>query len=166
MYFKTPCDQAIAILSVAAVLVLLLGEIDLSLAAVAYACSAIMAIVSVCQGWNVGSAILAALVAGALIGLINGFFVAGLRVPSFIVTLAGSIGYAGLLLVVMGAQTTLVVRDPFIRALAPTYLPAGWGWGLPLCVWVYMLWGFGITKNGDRKLTFPSNIQPNWFYNC
>ena len=130
----------IAILSIAAVLVLLLGEIDLSLAAVAYACSAIMATLSVYQGWGAGWAILAALAAGALIGLINGIFVAVLRVPSFIVTLAGSIGYAGLLLVVMGAQTTLVVRDPFIRALAPTYLPAGWGWGLPLlCLGLYAL---------------------------
>lgn len=139
----------IAILSVAAVLVLLLGEIDLSLAAVAYACSAIMATVSVYQGWNAGWAILAALVAGALIGLINGFFVAVLRVPSFIVTLAGSIGYAGLLLVVMGAQTTLVVRDPFIRALAPTYLPAGWGWGLPLlCLGLYAL---GVWYDQKRR---------------
>jgi D-xylose transport system permease protein len=139
----------IGILSVAAVLVLLLGEIDLSLAAVAYACSAIMATVSVYQGWNAGWAILAALVAGALIGLINGFFVAVLRVPSFIVTLAGSIGYAGLLLVVMGAQTTLVVRDPFIRALAPTYLPAGWGWGLPLlCLGLYAL---GVWYDQKRR---------------
>ncbi|NJR40795.1 MAG: hypothetical protein HC781_20615 [Leptolyngbyaceae cyanobacterium CSU_1_4] len=96
----------IAILSVAAVLVLLLGEIDLSLAAVAYACSAIMATVSVYQNWNAGWAILAAIGAGAVIGLINGFFVAVLRVPSFIVTLAGSIGYAGLLLVVQ-----LIVAD-------------------------------------------------------
>jgi len=139
----------IAILSVAAVLVLLLGEIDLSLAAVAYACSAIMATLSVYQGWGAGWAILAALTVGALIGLINGFFVAVLRVPSFIVTLAGSIGYAGLLLVVMGAQTTLVVRDPFIRALAPTYLPAGWGWGLPLlCLGLYAL---GIWYNQKRR---------------
>jgi D-xylose transport system permease protein len=139
----------IAILSVAAVLVLLLGEIDLSLAAVAYACSAIMATVSVYQNWNAGWAILAALVAGAVIGLVNGFFVAVLRVPSFIVTLAGSIGYAGLLLVVMGAQTTLVVRDPFIRALAPTYLPAGWGWGLPLlCLGLYAL---GVWYDQKRR---------------
>jgi D-xylose transport system permease protein len=139
----------IGILSVAAVLVLLLGEIDLSLAAVAQSCAAIMATVSVYQNWNAGMAILAALLAGAVIGLINGFFIAVLRVPSFIVTLAGSIGYAGLLLVVMGRQTTLVVRDPFIRALAPTYLPAGWGWGLPLlCLALYAA---GVWYNYKRR---------------
>jgi D-xylose transport system permease protein len=140
---------AIGILSVAAVLVLLLGEIDLSLAAVAQSCAAIMATVSVYQNWNAGMAILAALLAGAVIGLINGLFIAVLRVPSFIVTLAGSIGYAGLLLVVMGRQTTLVVRDPFIRSLAPTYLPAGWGWGLPL--FCLALYGAGVWYNYQRR---------------
>ncbi|NJR66766.1 MAG: hypothetical protein HC772_17985 [Leptolyngbyaceae cyanobacterium CRU_2_3] len=45
---------AISILSIAAVLVLLLGEIDLSLAAVAQTCAAIMATLSVYQTWNPG----------------------------------------------------------------------------------------------------------------
>lgn len=141
---------AIAILSVAAVLVLLLGEIDLSLAAVAQACAAIMATVSVYQGWGSGAAILLALAAGALIGFINGFFTAVLRVPSFIVTLAGSIGYAGLLLVVMGPQTTLVVRDPVIRSLAPTYLPPALGWGLPLVA--LALYGLSVWYDRRQRL--------------
>lgn len=122
----------ISILSTAAVLVLLLGEIDLSLAAVAQTCAAIMAVLSVYQNWNPWLAILVGLLAGTVIGLINGFFIAVLRVPSFIVTLAGSIGYAGLLLLVLGRQTTLVVRDPTIRSLAPTYLNPIVGWGIPL----------------------------------
>lgn len=122
----------ISILSTAAVLVLLLGEIDLSLAAVAQACAAIMATVSVYQNWGAIPSILAALVAGAIIGLVNGFFIAILRVPSFIVTLAGSIGYAGFLLLVLGRQTTLVVRDPVIRSIAPTYLNPALGWGIPI----------------------------------
>ncbi|NEQ27365.1 MAG: sugar ABC transporter permease, partial [Microcoleus sp. SIO2G3] len=132
----------ISILSVAAVLVLLLGEIDLSLAAVAQACAAIMAVLSVYQGWSAGAAILAALLAGAAIGLLNGFFIAVLRVPSFIVTLAGSIGYAGFLLLVLGDQSTLIVRDPAIRSIAPTYLHPLIGWGLPIALLV--LYGLGL----------------------
>ncbi|MBD3882840.1 inner-membrane translocator [Phormidium tenue FACHB-886] len=140
---------AIGILSVAAVLVLLLGEIDLSLAAVAQACAAIMATLSVYQNLNAGLAILVALLVGALIGLINGFFVAVLRVPSFIVTLAGSIGYAGLLLLVMGPQTTLVIRDPAIRSLAPTYLPPAVGWGIPIVG--LALYALGTWYNRQRR---------------
>lgn len=139
----------ISILGVAAVLVLLLGEIDLSLAAVAQACAAIMAVVSVYQNWNPWLAMLAGLGAGALIGLINGFFIAVLRVPSFIVTLAGSIGYAGFLLLVLGRQTTLIVRDPVIRSLAPTYLPPALGWGIPLVL--VLLYGLGVWYERQRR---------------
>ncbi|MEP0918221.1 inner-membrane translocator [Leptolyngbya sp. DQ-M1] len=140
----------ISILSTAAVLVLLLGEIDLSLAAVAQACAAVMATVSVYQNWGAIPSILAALVIGALIGLVNGFFIAILRVPSFIVTLAGSIGYAGFLLLVLGRQTTLIVRDPAIRALAPTYLNPIVGWGLPLVV--AALYAIGVWYERQRRV--------------
>lgn len=139
----------ISILSTAAVLVLLLGEIDLSLAAVAQTCAAIMAVLSVYQSWNPWLAILVGLLAGTAIGLINGFFIAVLRVPSFIVTLAGSIGYAGLLLLVLGRQTTLVVRDPTIRSLAPTYLDPVLGWGIPLAL--VLLYGLGLWFEQRRR---------------
>ncbi|MBD1856273.1 MULTISPECIES: sugar ABC transporter permease [Leptolyngbya] len=140
----------ISILSTAAVLVLLLGEIDLSLAAVAQACAAIMATLSVYQNWGAIPSILAALVAGAIIGLVNGFFIAILRVPSFIVTLAGSIGYAGFLLLVLGRQTTLIVRDPVIRSLAPTYLNPVLGWGIPIVL--AALYAIGVWYERRKRL--------------
>ncbi|MBD2463291.1 inner-membrane translocator [Oscillatoria sp. FACHB-1407] len=148
----------ISILSVAAVLVLLLGEIDLSLAAVAQACAAIMAVTSVYQNWNPWLAMLAGLAAGALIGLVNGFFVAVLRVPAFIVTLAGSIGYAGFLLLVLGRQTTLIVRDPTIRALAPTYLDEALGWGIPLVLVV--LYGLGTWYERRKRMQAGLSVPP------
>ncbi len=120
------------ILCIAAVMVLLLGEIDLSLAAVAQACAGVTAVLSVYQDWNPWLAILAGLLAGAIIGTANGFFIAYLRVPSFIVTLAGSIGYAGMLLLVLGPQSTLIVRDETIRGLAPNFLDSVVGWLLPI----------------------------------
>lgn len=148
----------ISILSVAAVLVLLLGEIDLSLASVAQACAAIMAVLSVYQNANPWVAILAALGAGALIGLLNGFFIAVLRVPSFIVTLAGSIGYAGFLLLVMGDQTTLIVRDPVIRSLAPTYLDDALGWVIPLIL--VALYAAGLWYERQRRKAAGLSVRP------
>lgn len=148
----------ISLLGTAAVLVLLLGEIDLSLAAVAQTCAAIMAVLSVYQNWNPWLAILAGLLVGTAIGLVNGFFVAVLRVPSFIVTLAGSIGYAGLLLLVLGRQTTLVVRDPTIRSLAPTYLDPIWGWGIPLILVV--LYGLGLWFEQQRRSRVGLPVKP------
>ena len=108
-------------IAIAAVFILLLGEIDLSLAAVSQACGAIMAVLLVRQGWPAVLAIAVALLAGTAIGLINGFFIAVLRIPSFIVTLAGSIAYSGLLLLVLQPQTTLSIRDEGILNITSTY---------------------------------------------
>ncbi|NJL23129.1 MAG: ABC transporter permease [Leptolyngbyaceae cyanobacterium SM1_3_5] len=72
-----------------------------------------------------------------------------LRVPSFIVTLAGSIGYAGFLLLVLGDQSTLIVRDPVIRSIAPTYLHPAIGWGLPIALLV--LYGLGLLFEQRRR---------------
>lgn len=133
-------------MAIGAGLVLFLGEIDLSLAAIAYTCGAVMAVMvspsssSRGLGFNPWVAILGALVVGALIGLINGFFIAVLRVPSFIVTLAGSIGYAGLVLVILGPNSTLPVADATIDTIATGFLPAYLGIGLPaLAVLVYII---------------------------
>ena len=46
----------------------------LSLAAVSQACGAIMAVLLVRQGWPALLAVVVALLAGTIIGLVNGFF--------------------------------------------------------------------------------------------
>src|SRR5215467_122252 len=125
----------IGVLGLGVIMVLLLGEIDLSIAAVAVLCSVIMAVLSERAHTNALIAILAALVAGAIIGFINGFFVAMLRVPSFIVTLAASIFYSGLLLNLLAGQSTLIIGNSFIVSIAgsaTSFLPDYLGIGLPL----------------------------------
>ncbi len=130
------------ILGVGVILVLLLGEIDLSVAAVSTLCATLMAVLTERMGWSAGPAIIAALLTGALIGLVNGFFVAILRIPSFIVTLAASIAYSGLLLTLLAGQSTLIIRDNFIDSIAGTptsYLTDVLGVGLPtLAVLLYV----------------------------
>src|SRR6266581_6781053 len=104
------------ILGLGVIMVLLLGEIDLSIAAVSVFCSVIMAVLSERHGVPALVAILAGLLTGAVVGLINGFFVAVVRVPSFIVTLAASIFYSGLLLNMLGNQSTLIISNSLILA--------------------------------------------------
>ena len=81
------------ILGLGVTMVLLLGEIDLSIASVSVFCAVVMAVLSERHAVPALVAILAGLLVGAVVGLINGFFVAIVRVPSFIVTLAASIFY-------------------------------------------------------------------------
>ena len=123
------------ILGLGVIMVLLLGEIDLSIASVSVFCSVVMAILSERYGMNALVAILAALLTGAIVGLINGFFVAIVRVPSFIVTLAASIFYSGLLLNLLAGQSTLIISNSFIVGIAGSagsFLPNYLGIGLPL----------------------------------
>ena len=117
-------------IAVGAVLFLLLGEIDLSVGSVAGATSAVLGVLIVDVGWPWWAGILGMLAAGALIGLIQGFWIAVLRVPSFVVSLAGLLIWLGVQLHVLGDAGTLNVFDPHITAIASTFLPAAWGWAL------------------------------------
>lgn len=125
----------LGISAVGVVLVLLLGEIDLSIASVGVLCTVILAILTERAHWSAGPAIIVTLLSGLLVGSINGYFVAVLRIPSFIVTLAASIFYSGLLLFLLNGQTTQIIRDPFVLAIAGTatsYLTNFWGIFLPV----------------------------------
>ena len=81
-------------IAVGVVLVLLLGEIDLSVGSVAGATAAVLGVLVVDDNWPWWAGILAMLAVGALIGAFQGVWFAILRVPSFVVTLAGFAGLA------------------------------------------------------------------------
>ncbi len=121
-----------ATVALAAVMVLLIGEIDLSLAVVANLAGAVMVTLSVYHGFSAVAAIIAGLAVGALVGLINGLLVAVVRVPSFIVTLAALLGYTGLLQHLLLPQTTIRLVDANLTGIAANYLPDWLGYGLPI----------------------------------
>jgi D-xylose transport system permease protein len=92
------------VLAIAETLVLLIAEIDLSVGAVAMI-GGVIAFKLVQQpgpGWPWWSAILAALVICGVIGALQGTLSARLKIPSFIVTLAGFLLFSGVLIVVLG----------------------------------------------------------------
>ena len=123
--------------AVGSVLVLLLGEIDLSVYSAGVLCAVILGILTERAHWPAAPALIVALASALLLGLINGFFVAILRIPSFIVTLASSIAFSGLLLYLLFGQTTQIIRDPFVLSIAGTstsYLTDFWGIVLPMAV--------------------------------
>ncbi len=87
------------LLGMAEVFVLLLGEIDLSVGYVAGVGAVVMAeLVGPAYHWPWWAAMVAGAGATALIGLINGVIITLLKIPSFIVTLAGLLGWEGVLL--------------------------------------------------------------------
>ncbi|WP_165986871.1 ABC transporter permease subunit [Streptomyces sp. YIM 98790] len=120
------------IMAVGIVLVLLLGEIDLSVGSVAGLSAALWAALSVTNGVYDLVAIAAAVAAGALVGAVHGFFFAKVGVPAFVVTLAGFLGWSGLQIWVMGEEGTInIPRDSLVRDLYGQYFSdRAFAWGL------------------------------------
>lgn len=95
----------ILVLAVGMLLVILTGNIDLSVGSVAALIGAISAILikKMDVHWIIASVI--GLFLGAAIGAFQGYWIAYAKIPAFIVTLAGMLLFRGLTLVVLGGQT-------------------------------------------------------------
>jgi len=149
---------AVGTLAIGMVLVLLIGEIDLSIGSVSGLTAAIMAVISVKAGMPGGFAIAAGLLSGALIGLIQGWWTARLHVPSFVVTLAGFLGWQGALLSVLGSTGTVNLSDPLIVGIANSRLPVSAGW----IVGVVFIAGYVFSQIRERVRRFRigAPVQP------
>jgi D-xylose transport system permease protein len=123
---------AVGLVSVGIVLVLLLGEIDLSVGAVSGLAAAIMAVLNVQHGWSPYLAIAAAVAAGLAIGLFQGSVFTRFAVPSFVVTLAGLLAWPGAQLKVLGETGTVNINDPKILGLTNTFYSDTVGWIIAL----------------------------------
>ena len=118
---------AIGTIAIGVVLVLLLGEIDLSVGSVSGLASAILAVGFVTLGWPLVIAIAASVLAGVLIGLLYGFLFTRFGVPSFVITLAGLLGFLGLQLWVLGATGSINIPfDSWIVQFAQQWFLPDW----------------------------------------
>ena len=150
--------SAVGTISVGVVLVLLIAEIDLSVGAVSGLCAGIMAVLSAKLGLPGWIAILTGVLSGTAIGLFQGAWIAKLKVPSFVVSLAGLLGWQGALLYVLGSTGTVNLNDPLILGLANTELPviAGWVIGL-IFIGGY---GFSLFNERQQRLKAKLTVQP------
>ena len=103
-------------------MVIVMGQIDLSVGSVAVLCATVAGYLHVILGWNPVIAMLIALVVGVLIGALQGFAVAYLGVPSFIVTLGGLLFWRGLHLVITGGHSISPIGAAF-ELLGGEYVP-------------------------------------------
>jgi D-xylose transport system permease protein len=146
---------AVGTISVGIVFVLLIGEIDLSVGAVGGLCAGIMAVLSVKSGLAAPFAIGAGILAGMGIGLLQGFWTAKLHVPSFVVTLAGLLGWQGALLYVLGETGTVNLNDPLILGLANSQVPVVLGWLMGLI----FVAGYAYSLFSERQHRLTAGVQ-------
>ncbi len=111
------------------VFVLVLGEIDLSLGFVAgIGATVTTMLVQPNVAWSWWAAIAAALTATAAIGAFQGTLITRLRLPSFVVTLAGLLGFEGVMIELLGTGGTIPIPDQTINNLANGTLSPSAGW--------------------------------------
>ncbi|OWA33289.1 ABC transporter permease [Saccharibacillus sp. O16] len=98
-------NSYILVLAIGMVLVIITGHIDLSVGSIAAFVGAMSAIMMV--NWELPAwvAVIASLVIGGLIGAWQGFWVAYVKIPAFIVTLAGMLLFRGLTMIVLEGQS-------------------------------------------------------------
>ena len=112
----------VLILATGMLLCILTGNIDLSVGSVVAFVGAVSAIMMVDWHFPVALTILAALIIGILVGAFHGYFIAYMRIPAFIVTLAGMLIWRGLTMVILQGQTKAPFPKSF-QAIAAGYLP-------------------------------------------
>ncbi|WP_160689761.1 multiple monosaccharide ABC transporter permease [Clostridium sp. C2-6-12] len=115
-------NSYVLILAVGMLIVILTGNVDLSVGSVAAFIGAIAAIFMVRMNMPVALAVILCLIIGALVGAWQGFWIAYVRIPAFIVTLAGMLIFRGLTMVILKGQTIAPFPDSFAVA-ANGFLP-------------------------------------------
>lgn len=108
------------------VLVLLLGEIDLSVGSVSGFAAAILAVTWVQLDWPLPIVLVLAIGAGAAVGLVYGILRTRFGVPSFVITLAGLLGVLGLQLLVLGKSGSINIPETrvLVQFAQQWFLPA------------------------------------------
>ncbi len=154
----------ILILAIGMVMIIVAGQIDLSVGSVVALTGAVSAVVVIRQGmpWYVG--VLAALVVGLLVGVWQGFWVAYVGIPGFIVTLAGMLLFRGL--------TFLVLDNKSLSPFGGTYydiangflngLLGGYGFDVfTLVIFGIAVVGFAVSQWRTRqgKIAYQQTVE-------
>jgi len=123
----------IATMAIGVVFVLLIAEIDLSVAFVSAVGGVLMTLLLRPDdpGWPWWLAIGAALACTTAIGFVHGLVITKAGVPSFVVTLAGFLVWSGVVLILTTRASrvgTIRIQDETVVGIATDFLSDVWGW--------------------------------------
>lgn len=130
------------------------GDYDLSIASVLTLSAMLVALLNVDHGWPIGWAILVAVLAGAVVGFVNGGIVVLLDLDPFVITLGSATFVAGLVLWISGSRTIGGVSEDLVGAVTTRRLlgiPLGFYYGLVLCAVVWYVFEY---RPVGRRLLF------------
>ena len=115
------------VLAVGMLMVIVAGQIDLSVGSVIGLTGGIAAILVTNSGWGLAPAVIVVVLVGVTIGAINGWLVAWANIPAFIVTLGGLLAWRGAIKGISHGNT-IPIALPAFKAMGQQYIakPAGW----------------------------------------
>lgn len=156
----------ITAIAIGVVFVLLIAEIDLSVAFL----SGVVAVAMVLMmrdpqgvvfglGWPWWIALPAALLVGAFIGFLQGTVITKAGIPSFVVTLAGWLAWSGVVLVLMTeltTQGTILITDDVVLGIANSFLSPAMGWTLFAVIVLGFAGNQGLIDRARKKRGLPT----------
>ena len=129
------------------------GDYDLSIASTLTLAAMVVALLNAEHGWPVGLAIVAALAAAAIVGIVNGALVALLDLESLVVTLGSGTFVSGVVLWISDSNTIGGISDALVDPVIAWELlgiPLAFFYGVALCAGVWYV--FEYTPLGRRLL--------------
>ncbi|WP_139491185.1 sugar ABC transporter permease [Brevibacillus dissolubilis] len=146
-----------SILAIGMVLIIVAGHIDLSVGSIVGLTGGVAAILQVWFGMDTGTVIVATLVLGALIGLLQGWIVAYQAVPAFIVTLGGMMVFRGILMGITDGTTVAPLTGMF-KMVGNAYLPFAVGYGLAAIAIVWTV--FSTLRKRQSRIKYGFDVPP------
>jgi predicted ABC-type sugar transport system permease subunit len=147
-------QAVLVVLTLALIIPLTAGDYDLSVASVLTVSGMIVAVLNAQHDWPLGGAMLVALAAGIVTGLVNAGFILYFRIPSLIVTLGSGTFINGVVLWMSGSMTVSGVSPELTEWVVIRRLfgiPLAFYYALALCV---LLWYFFEYTTAGQRLLF------------
>ena len=139
-----------AVLACGMVLILVSGNIDLSVGSLAGLCGGVAAVCMAKFNLNTPLVLLITLVVGLVAGLWHGFWIAYRHVPAMIVTLASMLVFRGVVIGITGGSTIGPTNDSF-KAIGQGYLPMWLGIAVTVIVVAAVIIGELKKRNSKKK---------------
>jgi D-xylose transport system permease protein len=147
------------VIAIGVVFVLLIGEIDLSVAYVSGLASVVVAEMQLPNSSHDYPALVAmalAILTGAVYGAVQGSVIAFIGVPSFVVTLAGLLIAQGLIIKIISAQGQILIQNQWINDVANYVLTKNAGWVIAIVFTVGLAVGSFGTYFGRLRAGLPT----------
>ena len=161
-------NSYIVIMALAMLLVIVTGVVDLSVGSVVGFIGALGAVLMVELHWHYIPATLVCLLAGALIGGLQGYFIAFHRIPAFIVTLGGMLVFRGATLALLNGQS-IGPFPPQFQLLSSGFIPDPLGGeslritslliGVIVAIWLFVM---SLRTHADR-VRYGAATEPHGF---